>query len=110
MRSSDDAVEVVLVTAPDADAAGRLARAVVEERLAACVNVIGPVRSIYRWQGELQDDSEVLMMIKTTRERRAALAARVCELHPYDVPEVLALPASGGSEAYLQWVRAEVPG
>ncbi len=104
---SHDPVHVVLVTAPDAEVAARLARAIVEERLAACVNVVPGVRSIYRWQGAVQDDSEVLLVMKTRADRVDALGARVRELHPHDVPEVLALAAAGGSADYLAWVRAE---
>lgn len=107
MGSPDPAVQVVLVTAPDADTAARLGRALVEERLAACVNLVPGVRSIYRWEGELHDDAEVLLLVKTRPDRLQALAARVKELHPYALPEVLALPASGGSPAYLDWLRTE---
>lgn len=98
---------MVLVTVPSQAAAERLARALVEERLAACVNVVPGVRSFYRWEGAVQDDPELLLVAKTSRERIAALAARVKELHDYDLPEVLALPATGGSDAYLDWVLTE---
>ena len=104
---NEPAVSVVMVTAPDADEGARLARALVEERLAACVNVVPGLRSVYRWQGEVEEAAEVLLVAKTRRDRVAALAARVRELHPYDLPETLALDASGGSAAYLDWVRAE---
>ena len=100
-------VRVVLVTAPDAETAGRIARALVEERLAACANVVPGVRSIYRWQGRVEEADEVLLVVKTRADRGPALAARVRELHPYELPEVLELPAPGGSEAYLGWVREE---
>jgi periplasmic divalent cation tolerance protein len=100
-------VRVVLVTAPDAATAEVLARALVEERLAACVNVVPGVRSIYRWQGRVEEAAELLLVAKTRADRGAALAARVRELHPYELPEVLELPALGGSEAYLGWVREE---
>ena len=100
-------VRVVLVTAPDEEVAGMLARALVAERLAACANLVPRVRSIYRWEGEVQDDAEVLLILKTTAARLPALAARVQALHPYDLPEVMALTANGGSEAYLDWVIAE---
>jgi periplasmic divalent cation tolerance protein len=102
-----DGVRVVLVTAPDAETARALGHAVVQERLAACVNLLSGVRSIYHWKGEVEEDSEVLLVIKTGAERCGALAARIVELHPYDVPEVLELPVDGGSPAYLEWVRAE---
>ncbi len=105
--ATDTDVRVVLVTAPDTDTAARLAGALVEERLAACVNVVPEIRSFYRWEGAVQDDAEVLLVIKSTAARSDALAARVRELHPYDLPEVLELPAVGGSDAYLDWVRTE---
>ena len=100
-------VSVVLITAPSPEAAERIARTLVEERLAACVNVVPGVRSFYRWEGAVQDDAELLLVAKTGSERVAALAARVKELHDYDLPEVLELPATGGSTAYLDWVRTE---
>ena len=105
--SGGSEVRVVLVTAPDAATAEALARRLVEERLAACANLIPAVRSIYRWEGEVQDDAEVLLILKTRKARVTALAARVQALHPYDLPEVIALTASGGSAAYLDWVIAE---
>jgi periplasmic divalent cation tolerance protein len=98
---------VVFVTAPDAACAERIARALVEERLAACVNRVSGLRSLYHWEGELQDDSEVLLIAKTRRDRVADLAKRVSALHPYALPEVIALPVVGGSDAYLDWVRSE---
>ena len=98
---------MVLVTAPDADTAARLARSLVDERLAACVNLVPGVRSIYRWEGQVEEAGEVLLVAKTRADRAAALASRVRDLHPYDVPEVLELPAVGGSAAYLDWVRME---
>lgn len=100
-------VRVVLVTAPDTDTARALGRVLVEERLAACVNMVPGVRSIYHWKGAVEEDPEVLLVIKTGAQRCEALAARVKELHPYDLPEVLELPVAGGSTAYLDWVRAE---
>ena len=103
-------VHVVLITAPDADVAASLARTLVNERLAACVNVVPHVRSFYRWEGEVRQDEEVLLVVKTGSERSQALAARVRALHPYDLPEVLALAAVGGSEEYLGWVRTESSG
>ncbi len=98
---------MVLVTAPDAEVAGRLARTLVEERLAACANILPGLRSIYRWEGAIQEDEEVLVLLKTRAERCPALAARVKDLHPYELPEVLELPVTGGSDAYLDWVRTE---
>lgn len=106
MAAASD-VRVVLVTAPDAATAEALARALVEERLAACVSVVPGVRSVYRWQGRVEETAELLLVAKTRADRGPALAARVRELHPYELPEVLELPALGGSEAYLEWVREE---
>jgi len=100
-------VRVVLVTAPDSACAESLARALVEERLAACVNVVPGVRSFYRWEGSVQDDAEFLLVAKTRAAHLDALAARVEALHPYDLPEVVALAATGGSNAYLDWVLRE---
>lgn len=102
-----EAVQVVLVTAPDGDSAALIARTLVAERLAACVNLVSAVRSIYRWEGSVEEDEEVLLVVKTRAGRTEALAERIRALHPYAVPEVLALTAGGGSAAYLDWVRAE---
>lgn len=101
-----DAV-VVLVTAPTPERAAEIARAVVEERLAACGNVVPGLRSIYRWEGKVQEDAEALLVLKTTRARLDALRDRVLALHPYEVPEVIALPVEAGSAPYLAWIAAE---
>ncbi len=98
---------VLLSTCPDADTAERIARALVEERLAACVNRIPGLTSVYRWRGEIHEDAEVLLLIKTTRERFEALRARLLELHPYEVPELVALDIATGHDPYLGWLRAE---
>ena len=98
---------VVLVTAPSAEVAAGLARTLVQERLAACGNVLPEVRSIYRWDGQLREDAEALLVLKTTRDRLEALRDRVLALHPYQVPEVLALPVEAGSAAYLSWLASE---
>jgi periplasmic divalent cation tolerance protein len=98
---------VVLVTAPTADRAAEIARALVEERLAACGNVVPAIRSIYRWEGKVQDDAEALLVLKTTRARFDALRARVLALHPYEVPEVVALSVDAGSAPYLAWIAGE---
>jgi periplasmic divalent cation tolerance protein len=97
-------VHVVLVTAPDAEVGARIGRALVQEGLAACVNLVPGVRSIYRYEGRVHDDSEVLLVLKTRAALSAALAARVRALHPYELPEVVALAVAGGSEPYLDWV------
>ncbi len=98
---------VVLVTAPTAEQAAALARALVDERLAACGNVLAGVRSVYRWEGSVHEDAEALLVLKTTRARFEALRERVIALHPYQVPEVLALPVEAGSADYLAWIAAE---
>jgi periplasmic divalent cation tolerance protein len=95
---------VVLVTAPDADVAARLARTLVEEKLAACGNVVPGLRSIYRWKGAVEEASEVLLVLKTARDRLRDLSDRVRALHPYEVPEVVALPIVGGNEEYVDWI------
>lgn len=95
---------VVLVTAPDADVAERLVTTAVEERLAACGNIVPGLTSIYRWEGAVERAGEVLILFKTTAALLPRLSARVSELHPYDVPEVLAVPVAGGLETYLQWL------
>jgi len=100
-------ISIVLCTCPEA-AASDLATTVVGEMLAACVNILPTVRSIYRWDGAVQDDAEALLVMKTTAAGYDALQARVLELHPYDVPEVIALPVAEGSAAYLQWVTQSV--
>ena len=102
-------VRTVLVTAPDGDVAESLARTVVGEGLAACVNLLPGAVSIYRWAGEVQRVTEVLMVLKTTEDNVEPLRARVVELHPYEVPEVLALTVDAGHEPYLDWVRGEAP-
>jgi periplasmic divalent cation tolerance protein len=97
---------LVLVTAPDADTAARIGRAVVEEKLAACVNVIPGLRSIYAWDGKLCDEAEVLCLLKTRRALYPALRDRVAALHPYEVPEIIALPLAEGNAPYLAWLAA----
>ncbi len=99
---------VVLVTVPDGAAAERLADALVGEGLAACVNVVPGIRSIYRWQGKVERSDELLCLVKTTRAGFARLRARVVELHPYDVPEVIALDVADGHAPYLSWLAGAV--
>jgi periplasmic divalent cation tolerance protein len=101
---------VVLVTVGSADEAERLAEAVVSEQLAACVNIVGPIRSIYMWKGELQRDDERLLVLKTRAVLFPALERRVRELHSYETPEVVALPVTAGSAAYLEWLGLAVRG
>jgi len=98
---------LALCTTPNEETAARLARSLVEERLAACVSRVAGMRSTYRWDGEVHDDAEVLLLIKTTRERFDALKSRLPGLHPYDTPELIAFEAVDGLAAYLGWVAAE---
>jgi periplasmic divalent cation tolerance protein len=98
---------VVITTTDSEDAAGTLARAVVEARLAACVQVSGPVRSVYRWDGEVRDDREWQLWIKTAYDRVDELTEFVKARHTYDVPEVVALPVLGGNADYLEWITSE---
>ena len=99
---------VVLSTCPDAGTAEALAKALVDERLAACVNLVPGVRSIYRWQEEVQQAEEVLLLVKTTAANVALVTARIEELHTYEVPEVVVIRADGGSERYLEWIHRQV--
>lgn len=99
---------VVLSTVGNAEDADRIARALVERRLAACVNVVPGLVSIYRWKGAVERDEERLLVIKTRRERLDALRAAIVSLHPYEVPEILALPVEAGSPAYLAWLDESV--
>lgn len=98
---------LVLTNLPDRAAAERLADLVVERKLAACVNILAPCRSVYRWKGAVQHDEEHPMLIKTTQERYGALEQALREGHPYELPEIIAVPIEGGLPAYLDWVAAE---
>jgi periplasmic divalent cation tolerance protein len=102
------AAVVVLVTAPAGEKAAAIARKLVESRLAACVNIVPTVRSIYWWKGRLCDDRECLLVIKTTHAAFPRLKKRILAIHPYDCPEVLALRVTAGSQAYLRWLAGEV--
>lgn len=95
---------IVLSTAPDGPTARRLAKLLVRERLAACVNVVGGVQSVYRWKGAMESAREYLLVAKTTRPRFDALRARLVAAHPYDVPEIMALPLADGLAKYLSWI------
>ena len=101
-------VIMVLCNVPDAALAQQIAETLVGEQLAACVNIMTPCRSVYRWQGKLENASEVPLQIKTTAAAYPALQARLLQLHPYEVPEIVALPLAAGLPAYLTWVAAEV--
>jgi periplasmic divalent cation tolerance protein len=100
-------VRTLLITMPDEEKGATLAKTLVEERLVACVNIVPKVRSIYRWQGKVEDAAETLLICKTAPDRVSALLTRVPELHPYTVPEVLVLPVEVGLSAYCDWVVDE---
>lgn len=104
---NDEDLLIVLTTMPDDGRAEALAEALVAERLAACVNVHGPMRSVYRWKNAIEREAERQVVIKTTRRRLGDLEARVRSLHPYDLPEWIVLAAETVSEGYLRWVRDE---
>lgn len=98
---------LVVTNLPDRAAAEKLADALVAKRLAACINILAPCRSVYRWQGAVQHEEEHPVLIKTTREAYAALEAEIRALHPYELPEIVAVPVERGLPAYLEWVAAE---
>jgi periplasmic divalent cation tolerance protein len=98
---------LVLTNLPDRAAAEKLAEALIQKRVAACVNIMAPCRSVYRWKGAVQHDEEYPVLIKTTRESYAALEAAIREAHPYELPEIVAVPIERGLPAYLDWVAAE---
>jgi periplasmic divalent cation tolerance protein len=107
MARMEDAAHLLVITnCPVSELAERLARTLVEQRLAACVNVLPPMRSLYRWQGEVESAEECLLLIKARRADYPALEARIRELHPYDVPEVIATPIVTGLAEYLNWIDA----
>jgi periplasmic divalent cation tolerance protein len=108
MNPDNTDIVVVLVTGPDPETLGGIGRRVVEDRLAACTNILGGVSSVYRWQGDVEVEDEALAIIKTTGARVSALQRAVCELHPYEEPEFIVLPVVTGSRGYLEWVADSV--
>lgn len=107
MDADPDAVLLVFSSLPDEPAARQLAQFLVDARLAACVNVLAPCTSVYRWQGTLEQVTEVPVLIKTTTRRYAALESAMRERHPYELPEIVAVPVTHGLPGYLAWVAAE---
>jgi len=98
---------LVITNLPDRDSAAKLAHALIEKRLAACINILAPCRSVYRWQGKVEDTEEFPLLIKTTRDRYAALEAAIRAGHPYELPEIIAVSLAAGLPAYLDWVEKE---
>jgi periplasmic divalent cation tolerance protein len=98
---------LVVTNLPDRESAEKLAALLIERRLAACVNILAPCSSVYRWQGEIQHDEEHPLLIKTAKDRYAELEAAIRANHPYELPEVIAVPVIQGLPAYLQWVESE---
>ena len=96
---------MVFMTLPEAEVAGAIVRKLVEEKLVACGNVLSGVTSIYRWEGNVQQDDEVLVIMKTTAQAVAPLLERAAELHPYECPEILAIPVEEGYRPYMDWVK-----
>ena len=101
---------LVITNLPDRAAADKLADALVADGLAACVNILSPCRSVYRWKGDVQHDEEFPLFIKTTRERYAALEQAIRAGHPYELPEIIAVPVERGLPAYLDWVAQQTRG
>jgi periplasmic divalent cation tolerance protein len=101
---------IVLTTLGSKEAAEKLAQQLVERRIAACVNIVGPIRSVYRWKQKIENEEEYLLLIKTITEHAAQLQAAFMELHPYELPEHVELAIDGGSEEYLAWLTGEVGG
>lgn len=99
---------IVLTTLSDEQQAEKFAAALVDRHLAACINIVGPIRSIYRWKGKVEHETEFLLIIKTTSEQAARLEAAFKELHPYELPERIEVSVEGGSEPYLAWIAGEV--
>jgi periplasmic divalent cation tolerance protein len=99
---------IVLTTVGLMEKAEQIAAKLVERRLAACVNIVGPIRSIYRWKGAIENEQEYLLLIKTTAEQASALSTAFAELHPYELPERVEMAVEGGSAPYLEWLSAQV--
>jgi len=105
-RMSDE--RLVISTAGSKEEASRIATALVEAQLAACVNIVGPIESVYRWQSKVESTQEFLLLIKTMRFRSEAVMARIRELHSYDLPEAIEVSIDGGSAEYLKWIAESV--
>lgn len=97
--------QIILTTCPDSETAGGIARALVESGLAACVNILPPMRSLYRWKGKMEESTEQLLVIKAPQERFPAIRDRIRALHPYELPEIIAVPIADGLPEYLAWLH-----
>lgn len=100
--------KLIISTAGSKEEASRIAHALVDEKLAACVNVVGPIDSVYRWQGKVENASEVMLLVKTVADKSKTVMARIRELHSYDLPEAIELDIEGGSPEYLKWIANSV--
>ncbi len=109
MADAPNRFQLVLTTTDSEELANRIARELVERRLAACVNLVGPVQSVYRWEGQVVCSEERLLILKTRVDRFQQVSSAIRELHTYDVPEVLAVPLSAGDERYLSWLADCLP-
>lgn len=107
LTKTDRPTSMIYITCGSHDEAIKIARTAVEERLAACANIIGDMRSVYWWQDKIVEDDEIVLILKTTAEKVAALTERVKALHSYDLPCVVEIPLRGGNAAYLDWIAAE---
>ncbi len=106
-RNHEDLLIMIIVTCPDAKTAKRIVSSIIRKRLAACVNIITGVRSVYRWKGKVEETSEKLLLIKSSRRLLKKITQDVKQNHPYQIPEIVALPIIGGSREYLQWLTKE---
>lgn len=104
----DNNVILVLITVPDKETADLIASALVEKRLAACVNIVPGLTSVYRWEGKVNKDAELLLIVKTVQDSFESLKKTVKELHPHDLPEIIAVKISDGSKEYLEWITKEM--
>lgn len=107
MRNSDAQILVILITVPSRREAVRIGQAIVKKKLAACANILSPVTSIFRWKGRIEKSREALLIVKTTGRRYAALAKLIGSIHPYEVPEIIALKVTKGLPRYIAWVQRE---
>lgn len=107
MRKSDVQILVILITTPNRREAVRIGQAIVKKKLAACANILSPVTSIFRWKGRIEKSQEALLIMKTTNRRYAALAKTIGSMHPYEVPEIIALKVTKGLPRYIAWVHQE---